>query len=459
MSTPKAPRHRRAYLETYGCQMNVNDSHVLAGRMKAAGYELVDAPENADLIFVNTCAIRENAEERVFGRIGELKRIKMARNGVRIGVTGCMAQRLGGEILERAGHVDYVLGTGAYGTVFDLIAARETSGEPQVSLGFTDTFGEVERPHLAPGMIKTFVSIMEGCNKSCSYCIVPYTRGRERYKPLGQILRECEELAARGVLEVSLLGQNINSYRDGRRRFADVLERVNEVRGLRRIRFTTSHPINTDERMLQAMAAGDKICETLQLPLQAGSDRMLEAMRRGYTLERYRRLVDRARELMPGLALTTDIIVGFPGETGEDFERTVAAMEEIRFDSAFMFTYSPRRGTRSAAMADAVSPAVADARLQRIIALQRRITHAISQTRVGELEEVLIDAVNPRNPAEVMGKTRTFKTVILPGPRAWIGTVRRARVMRAQGVTLFTDAGHEVAASADADSRAMVLGD
>lgn len=446
---------RKAYLETYGCQMNVNDSHVLAGRMKAEGYELVPNAEDADVIFVNTCAVREGAEERVFGRLGELKRMKMNRQSVRLGVTGCMAQRLGGEILERAGHVDFVLGTGAYGRVFEVMAAREATGEAQVNLGFTDQFATVERPHIEPGVIKTFVSIMEGCNKSCSYCIVPYTRGKERYKPLGLILRECEEVVARGVLEISLLGQNINSYRDGKWRFADVLEQVNRVRGVARIRFTTSHPINTDERMLAAMAECENVCETLQLPLQSGSDRVLAAMRRGYTLEKYRGLVARARELMPNLALTSDIIVGFPGETDEEFELTVRAMEEIRFDSAFMFTYSARRGTRAAAMDDAVPDAVANARLQRIIALQRGITAEISRARVGRVEEVLIESVNPRNPGELLGKTRTFKTAVVPGPAAWIGTIRRCTVLRSQGAALFTDAGVDVPLAASASTIAL----
>jgi tRNA-2-methylthio-N6-dimethylallyladenosine synthase len=399
--------------------------------------------------------VREGAEERVFGRLGELKRMKMNRQSVRLGVTGCMAQRLGGEILERAGHVDFVLGTGAYGRVFEVMAAREETGEAQVNLGFTDQFATVERPHIEPGVIKTFVSIMEGCNKSCSYCIVPYTRGKERYKPLGLILRECEEVVARGVLEISLLGQNINSYRDGKWRFADVLEQVNRVRGVARIRFTTSHPINTDERMLAAMAACENVCETLQLPLQSGSDRVLAAMRRGYTLEKYRGLVARARELMPNLALTSDIIVGFPGETEEEFELTVRAMEEIRFDSAFMFTYSARRGTRAAAMDDAVPEAVANARLQRIIALQRGITAEISRARVGRVEEVLIESVNPRHPGQLLGKTRTFKTAVVPGPAEWIGTVRRCTVLRSQGAALFTDAGVDVPLAASASAIAL----
>jgi tRNA-2-methylthio-N6-dimethylallyladenosine synthase len=430
----------RVYIETYGCQMNVNDSHVLAGRFQLHGCRVVDSAEEADIILLNTCAIRENAEERVFGRIGELKKLKNEGKDVRLGVTGCMAQRLGAEILERAGHVDLVVGTGAYGKVFELLQARETTGEPQVDLSFGQRFTDLERPALPDVPIKTFLSIMEGCNKSCSYCIVPYTRGKERYKPLGSILREAEELVARGVKEISLLGQNINSWREGKWRFADVLVEVGKVRGLERIRFTTSHPINTDERMLRAMADTPAVCETLQLPIQSGSDRILSLMRRGYTLEKYRRLVDRARELMPGLALTTDIIVGFPGETDEDFARTVEAMESIRFDSAFMFVYSARRGTRAAAMEDAVPADVADARLQTIIALQRRITDETSRARIGHHEEVLFEGAAPRNPGHLSGKTRTFKTAIVPGPVDWIGTTRTIRVTEARGITLFGEA-------------------
>jgi tRNA-2-methylthio-N6-dimethylallyladenosine synthase len=430
---------KAVYLETYGCQMNVNDSAVLAGRFKLEGCHVVATPEEADIILVNTCAVRENAEERVFGRIGELKRVT-SKNGAYLGVTGCMAQRLGGEILERAKHVDLVVGTGAYGKVFELLEARRKTGQPQIDLSFGQRFTEIERPRLAPGEIKTFLSIMEGCNKSCSYCIVPYTRGKERYKPLGMIRREAEELVARGVKEITLLGQNINSWRDGKWRFADVLTEVNRTPGLERIRFTTSHPINTDARMLEAMAAGEKICETLQLPIQSGSDRILALMRRGYTRASYDRLVARARELMPNLAITTDLIVGFPGETDEDFRATVRAMEEIRFDSAFMFVYSERRGTRACAMPDPVPSEVADARLQEIIALQRRHTEAIGRSRIGGTEEVLIEAIAPRRPDHVIGKSRTFKPVVMPGPADWIGTTRTVTIRSTQGVTLFGDA-------------------
>lgn len=430
---------KAVYLETYGCQMNVNDSAVLAGRFKLEGCHVVASPEEADIILVNTCAVRENAEERVFGRLGELKRV-INRNGALLGVTGCMAQRLGGEILERAKHVDLVVGTGAYGRVFELLQERKRTGQPQIDLSFGQRFTEIERPRLAPGELKTFLSIMEGCNKSCSYCIVPYTRGKERYKSLGMILREAEDLVSRGVLEITLLGQNINSWRDEKWRFADVLTELNQVSGLKRIRFTTSHPINTDERMLTAMAAADKVCETLQLPIQSGSDRILALMRRGYTRASYDRLVARARELMPGLALTTDIIVGFPGETDDDFESTIRAMDEIQFDSAFMFVYSERRGTRACAMPDAVPKEVADARLQRMIAHQRGITVEISRGRIGATEEVLIDGVAPRHAGHVVGKSRTHKPVVLPGPAEWIGTTRMVRIQSTQGVSLFGEA-------------------
>jgi len=430
---------KAVYLETYGCQMNVNDSAVLAGRFKLEGCHVVATPEEADIILVNTCAVRENAEERVFGRLGELKRVTSA-NGALLGVTGCMAQRLGGEILERAKHVDLVVGTGAYGRVFELLEERKRTGQPQIDLSFGQRFTEIERPRLVPGELRTFLSIMEGCNKSCSYCIVPYTRGKERYKAMGMILREAEDLVSRGVLDITLLGQNINSWRDGKWRFADVLTELNKVPGLKRIRFTTSHPINTDERMLSAMAAADKVCETLQLPIQSGSDRILALMRRGYTRASYDRLVARARELMPGLALTTDIIVGFPGETDDDFEATVRAMDEIQFDSAFMFVYSERRGTRACAMPGAVPAEVAHARLQAIIARQRDITVEISRARIGATEEVLIDGIAPRREGHVIGKSRTFKPVVLPGPAEWIGTTRMVRIESTQGVTLFGEA-------------------
>ncbi len=431
---------RSVYLETYGCQMNVNDSQVLAGRFQLQGCTVAPSAEAADLILVNTCAVREHAEEKVFSRLGQLRLLKQERPGLLLGVTGCMAQRLGAEIIERARYVDLVVGTGAYGNMFDLIQRVETTGESQVDLTFGERFTEIERPRLAEGETKTFLSIMEGCNKSCSFCIVPYTRGKERYKPLGMILREAEELVSRGVREITLLGQNINSWHDGDHRFADVLLETGRVPGLDRVRFTTSHPINTDRRMLEAMAASPAVCEHLHLPLQSGSDSVLARMRRGYTLDRYRDLVGAARRLMPGMALTTDIIVGFPGETDEDFEKTFEAMEEIRFDSAFMFVYSERRGTRASVMEDRVPEVVSDARLQRIIALQRRISHEISASRIGAVEEVLVDGPNPRRPGELMGKTRTFKPAIFAGPAGWIGSMRRVRVTGARGVTLSGEA-------------------
>jgi tRNA-2-methylthio-N6-dimethylallyladenosine synthase len=351
-----------------------------------------------------------------------------------------MAQRLGTEIIERAPQVDLVVGTGAYGRIFEMLARLAATGEPQVDVAPGGDFAGPGRPRLEAGRIRTFVSIMEGCNKSCSFCIVPRARGRERYKPLEMIVAECAELAGRGVREITLLGQNINSWRQGKLRFADVLTAVNRVDGLVRIRFSTSHPINTDPLMLEAMARAGKVCEALQLPLQSGSDRVLALMRRGYSLDRYRKLAAMARSLMPGLALTTDIIVGFPGESDEDFELTVRAMEEIRFDSAFMFTFSPRRGTRASVLPDRVPREVADERLQRVIALQRRVTAETSRARVGGLEEVLVDGPHPRRAPALTGKTRTFKPAVFAGPPEWIGSLRRIRVTAARGVTLYGEA-------------------
>lgn len=429
-----------AWLETYGCQMNVADSDLLGGRLEARGFSFAGEPGQADLVLINTCAVREHAEERVFGRLGELRKVKRGRPGMVLGVTGCMAQRLGAALLERAPHVDLVLGTGAYDRFFEILARQAATGRPQVDVAPGGTFTAAGHPRLEAGQLRTFLSIMEGCNKSCSFCIVPRTRGRERFKPLETILAECAALAGRGVREVTLLGQNINAWRQDSLRFADLLTAVNGVEGLVRVRFSTSHPVNTTVAMLEAMARADKVCEALQLPLQSGSDRVLGLMRRGYTLDRYRKLVATARSLMPTLALTTDIIVGFPGETDGDFEQTIEAMEEIRFDSAFMFAFSPRGGTRAAALPERVPREVAAERLQRVIALQRRVTAEKSRERVGGMEEVLVDGLHPRRAPALTGKTRTFKPVVFPGPPGWIGSLRRIRITGARGVTLYGEA-------------------
>ncbi len=425
-----------AYLETFGCQMNLNESDVLGRRLAESGYRLVGKPEEAELILVNTCSIREHAEAKVMSRLGVLRKLKDSGSCSVLAVTGCMAQRLGGEILGKAPFVDLVVGSGAYPRFLETLQARLDTGRPQVDVGFARDFQTEDRPRLGPDSIKTFITIIRGCDNACHYCIVPFTRGRERSKPIGRILSETAWCVSQGVKEITLLGQNVNHYRDGEFGLADALRLTARVDGVERVRFTTSHPGYMTDDVLVAMAGDPRIMPQLHLPMQSGSDRVLAAMNREYTFDRYRRLVERGRELMPDLALSTDVIVGYPGETEEDFDATRRAMEEIRFDSAYMFKYSPRRGTVAAGRTDDVPAEVKQRRLASIIEMQRGITDECSQRFVGREVEVLVDGTSHREPGTVVGKTREFKNAFMPGDPDWIGSLRTMRVVEARGVTL-----------------------
>jgi tRNA-2-methylthio-N6-dimethylallyladenosine synthase len=426
----------KAYLETYGCQMNINESHVLGKRLADAGYTLAGAPEDADLVLVNTCSIREHAEDKVMSRLGRLKKLKEDGSCALLGVTGCMAQRLGGEFLARAPFLDLVIGSGAYPRFMDVLQARLDTGRSQVDVGYARDFEVEDRPELTPGTVKTFITIIRGCDNSCHYCIVPFTRGRERSKPIGQIIRETEWCVSQGVREITVLGQNVNRYRDGEFGLADCLRHVAGVPGLERVRFTTSHPGYMTDDVLVAMAEEEKIMPHLHLPMQSGSDRVLTSMNREYDFGIYRGLVNRARDLMPDIALSTDVIVGYPGETEEDYQATVRAMETIRFDSAFMFKYSPRRGTVAAGLVDDVPPEEKQRRLASIIELQRAITDEQSTRFVGRTVEVLVEGMSNRDQGRVVGKTQEFKNAVFPGRSSWIGTLREMKVAGSRGVTL-----------------------
>jgi len=437
---------KTAYLETYGCQMNINESDVLGRRLLEEGFRLVDAPEGADLILLNTCSIREHAESKVLSRLGVLKRLKQEDDERLLGVTGCMAQRLGGEFLAKAPFLDLVIGSGAYPRFFDALKARMVTGRAQVDVGFAPDFKREDRPDLAPGVIKTFITIIRGCDNSCHYCIVPFTRGRERSKPIGQVLSEAAWCVDQGVREITLLGQNVNHYRDGEFGLAQCLRRVAQVKGLERVRFTTSHPGYMTDDVLVAMADEPRIMPHLHLPLQSGSDRVLASMNREYTWTTYKALVDRARALMPQVALSTDMIVGYPGETEEDFQATVRALEDVRYDSAFLFKYSPRQGTVAAGYADDVPTEEKQRRLAIVIETQRGITEERSSRFVGQEVEVLVDGTSPRDQDRVVGKTREFKNAVFPGRPEWVGTLCRLRVTESRGVTLFGEAIEPVAA-------------
>jgi tRNA-2-methylthio-N6-dimethylallyladenosine synthase len=426
---------RRYLLRTFGCQMNEHDSERIAGLLTADGYVPTTEAEQADVVIFNTCAIRENADNRLYGNLGHLRPLKERNPRMRIVVAGCLAQKDGAGILERAPWVDVVVGTHALPGLLELLRAAETEG-PQLDVReYTETF-----PSALPARREVahhaWVSVSVGCDNACTFCIVPLVRGPQRSRPIEDVLAEVHGLATQGVVEVTLLGQNVNTYgRDltvpgssRRPRFAELLRRVNEVEGLRRIRFTSPHPHDFTPDVIDAMASCEKVCEHIHFPLQSGSDRVLRAMQRSYRRERYLAWLEEIRSAIPGIAVTTDIIVGFPGETEEDFRATLEVVERARFDQAFMFQFSPRPGTRAASMPDQVPKEVVQERFERLVALQEGISLEIMRSHVGETFEVLVEGTGRKG--GVQGRTRTNKVVHLPGELG-PGTFVQARIVSA----------------------------
>jgi tRNA-2-methylthio-N6-dimethylallyladenosine synthase len=426
-------KRKTYYIESYGCQMNLYDSDLMASILGEAGYRPADGLEESEVIIVNTCSVREHAEKRALGRIRELGGLKNEFPQARLVVCGCMAQRLGEEILRLVPGVDLVVGTDSYRKLPELLSRSQELRGVEISTCTAEMYSQVT-PHYKGG-ISAFVSVMRGCDNCCSYCIVPQLRGPARSRPMEEIIQEIFGLVDKGCRQVILLGQNVNLYDDGQGDFADLLRRVNEVQGLYRIRFVTSHPRDMDEAILLAMAESDKVCEHLHLPLQSGSDKILRAMRRGYTAAEYRSLVRRARDMMSGMSLSTDLIAGFPGEREEDFRETIRLMRELVFDDAFTFGYSPRPGTEAVRVPNQVAPEVRHHRLERLIVLQRDITNRLNQKLIGRTVEVLAEASSKRNTEELIGRTRTNKAVIFPGGPELIGTLVNVRVQKARGGT------------------------
>jgi len=426
---------RKVYIETYGCQMNLADTELLVGVLKPHGYEPTQVAAQADVILLNTCAIREHAEEKVLRRLGELVHHKARRPSVRLGLTGCMAQHHREKLLNKAPFLDLILGPDAYRTLPTLLV-QEDRDEPLVAvrLDREETYADMS-PVRGEG-IRAWVTAMRGCDKFCTFCIVPYVRGRERSVPLNALLDQVRALAHQGYKEVVYLGQTVNAYRDGDYDFADLLRQTAEIDGIERIRFTSPHPSDMSERLIEAMATCAKVAPYLHLPLQTASNRVLERMERGYTVEQYAALVERLRAAIPGLALSTDIIVGFPGEEEADFRATYDFMAELRYDSAFMFKYSAREGTKAYKWDETLSEEEKGLRLQAIIALQERISGEINRQSVGQTVEVLIEGPAKRQEGWLAGKSRQFKTVVFPGNGARLGELVPARVVSATAHTL-----------------------
>lgn len=400
---------KRLYLETYGCQMNLADSELVLGLLGREGYIRTDEPAEADVLLINTCAVREHAEQRVLGRVGELQRYRRA-GGV-LGVVGCMAQRLGPRLLERAARVDLVVGPDAYRNLPHLI--RLAAGGDRVSDTEFRRWEHYEDvpPVREPGPT-AFVTVQRGCDYKCTFCIVPYTRGPERSRRLEDVVREVGGLTESGVTEVTLLGQTVNSYHDGTHDFADLLRAVGAVPGIRRVRFTSPYPTDFTDRVIEAMATTPAVCEHVHLPAQSGSNAVLKRMLRRYTRERYLEVVARLRAAIPGITFSTDLIVGFPGETEADFEQTLTLVEEAGFDDAYTFRYSPREGTPAVRLRNPVPEPVAAERLERLVEVVRTQARRRNLARVGETHEVLVERPAKRG-GYMLGRTRGNLLVLL----------------------------------------------
>ena len=426
---------KRVYLETYGCQMNVADSELMLGLLARNGYQQTDTPEDADVLLVNTCAVRDNAEQRVIGRVGELMRYK--RRGTVLGVVGCMAQRLGPVLLEKVPRVDLVVGPDAYRNLPELIGHAAGGGRTADTEFRSWEHYEDVPPVRVPGPTQ-FVTVQRGCDYKCTFCIVPYTRGPERSRRLDEVVREVQALAASGSSEVTLLGQTVNSYHDGRHDFAALLRAVGAVDGIRRVRFTSPYPTDFSDAVIEAMATTPAVCEHVHLPAQSGSNAVLRRMLRRYTREEYLDVVARLRRAMPALTISTDLIVGFPGETEAQFEETMSLVAEAEFDDAYTFAYSLRDGTPAVKLPGHLDEAVVAERLQRLIEVVRGQARARNQARVGAVHEVLVERPAKRG-SLLLGRTPGNHLVLLDLPADAIGQYHQVRLTGTTGST-FTGA-------------------
>ncbi len=424
---------RRVYIETFGCQMNEVDSARMLALLGREEYHPAKSLSDADLVLLNTCSIREKADQKIYSALGQLRRWKQGRQGRIVAVGGCLAQQEGPALRKRAPHIDIVFGTHSIARLPDLLRLAEDREAP-ASIDFSgDTSHWDVLPYLADGAASAMVTVMQGCDNYCAYCIVPFVRGSEISRNSAEILSEVRELAERGVCEVVLLGQNVNSYgkKEGEIPFPVLLRRISRVRGIRRIRFLTSHPRDLDRETIGLFSEIDRLCPHLHLPIQAGSDRVLSSMGRGYTRKEYLGKIEEIAKARPGIAFSSDFIVGFPGETEDDFRETLSVMEEVRYDSSFSFRFSPRPGTRAADMAGAVAPEEASERLHRLQAHQERHTRQRLTACVGKEMEVLVEGKSAKDPSRLCGRTPCYKTVNFSPATNGQGALRLVRIRSA----------------------------
>jgi tRNA-2-methylthio-N6-dimethylallyladenosine synthase len=432
-------KQNSVYIETYGCQMNVADTELVQGLLVNKGYSLTENIDKADVILLNTCSIRDNAEQRIYGRLGNLKSIKDKDPSKVIGILGCMAERLKKDLIEDKKMVDVVVGPDEYRRLPEFIDNAFT-GEKGigVKLSRTETYDNI-LPYRENGL-SAWISVMRGCDKFCSYCVVPFTRGRERSRSLDSIINEVELLSQRGFREVTLLGQNVNSYNDNGKDFADLLSSCAKVDSLMRIRFTTSHPQDLSDKLLYTISENDNICNYIHLPVQSGSNRILELMNRTYSIEHYFNLIEKARKIIPGVSFSTDIIAGFPTETEEDHQATLEVMRKVKYDGAYMFKYSPREGTKAYKMDDDVAENIKTKRLNEIIDLQQSISLQLNQKLIGKQEIVLVEGDSRKSPDYLSGRTDTNKVVIFPKQHEIkTGDYVKVKINNVTSATLFGD--------------------
>ena len=447
---------KKLYLQTYGCQMNQYDSERIAHVMGRIDYEPTDRIDCADLVLLNTCSVRDKAEQKVYSALGRWKALKERREGVIIGVGGCVAQQEGANLLRRIPYLDLVFGTHNIHKLPQMVEQVQLARQRPVETAFYRDSSYMEDPegHIVVRGAKAFVTIMQGCNKVCSFCIVPHVRGREVSRPSVRIVNEIESLVHQGVREVMLLGQNVNSYgktSPGELTFAELLNRINGIDGLQRIRFTTSHPQDLSPELIEAFATLDKLCEHLHLPVQSGADTVLSRMRRGYTRDEYLRRIARLQRRCANVALSTDIIVGFPGETGAEFANTLEMLRQVEYDEIFSFTYSPRPQTVSAKLYDDdIADEVKKARLQEVQSLQREISLRKNREIIGNVEEILVDGKSRLKSAQIMGRTRCNRIVNLSGDETLVGSLLPVRIIGATANSLI---GEELTAKDVSDFR------
>lgn len=436
---------RKLFIETYGCQMNVGDSEIVVSVMQKEGYFYTENIEEADVILINTCSIRDNAEKRIWGRLGEMKRLRRLKPSLIVGVIGCMAERLKSELVESPFGVDLVAGPDVYRTLPELIE-KVQRGEKgvNVELSLEETYAEIAPVRLDHNGVSAFVSIMRGCNNFCSYCVVPYTRGRERSRDAETIVSEARTLFENGYREVTLLGQNVNSYHAGDVTFPELMRRVAAISPLLRVRFATSHPKDMSDELLEVMASMPNICHSIHLPAQSGSTAMLERMNRRYTREWYLGRIAAIRRLMPDCAITTDLIAGFSGETEEEHQATISLMKEVKYDFAYMFKYSERPGTFAQRnLPDNVPDEVKTRRLQEIIALQNELGLESNRRDVGKVFEILVEGESRRDSNQLSGRTSQNKVVVFDRGTHGVGDYLKVKITGCTAATLF---GEEVEA-------------